>query len=1358
MPSEFHVDSLSGYSTSGTNIRAGIITADLFVGPGISTVALGVAEDGNFEGFANTLNFTGAGVSVFVDNGRADVTITGGGSTTGVSDILAGTGIAVTNTGTVYTITNTGTASTVTPGGSDGSVQYNSVGSFEGDNVFTYDPALQLVSSRFVEATDGVIAENIFPRDGIGDNLTIVGGNQNSDGASGGTLSLIGGEFSNSGPGVAGTGGNVIITGGAGDGGDSVVDGGNVVISGGAAQTGGVEGTVQISDISVASATTTYSPTSDTDLATKIYVDTRTGVVTYADNAGISSYADVAGIATVAEGLTGVPNINVGIITASGLFAPGTDLTGITTNILAGAGITILQDGGNTTIFATGSGIATEAFYAVTAGYATASGIASFATGIPTATSADLGGVIVGTGLTIDPFGNLSVQGSASGIATYFTDKGDLLTSTSAGILSALPRGSDGLVLTVNSSNPTGLEWAEVTGDAANGGQLLLTKNQQNVNPSTRYRINYENIVENTLSNLSYNNGIFTNNTDVTRTYHFSHQATYQVPPTPFGCSHYQRNDYDVWFQKNSHGGFDGTNAYGVTSYANPSFLSGLLQTEHTFTLEPGESVSCWMYIAGVVDFGCSVPAFAGIYGNNAPYATKCLVTEIPALFDAGLPPEVLDARSSAFTVTAQQNTLVPWPNIDQNNISSLTASGTNNTRFTNTGSDTKLLLVNFSTVWSGTNVPIENQNPIDRQAVLWIQKNGLGSTNRFGENVVNNVSFKLSLSTTTVIQLAPNDFFECYMYVDTSSTNKTYTSGGAYESTYLGIQLPANYSTRLNVVEITAPDQLFPGQLSYTVSNQAYTANSNYTIDWNNLAYNSLSTLKLAYDSVNNVNYFKNISNQSRTYVVAYEVSFNGLSNYSEVDSWIQYNSYIPSSNTNRIGQVNLISQNTTAVKTSVLVSITLHPGDGFITKFFANVSGTIGAATFGDTSGTKINIYEVTAVPETNQGITGVVAGEGLEGGGLNGVVTLSIADQVVKPNFTLVSNNFVITGLNSTAPNTVSIYGAASEASGANGGNVLVQGGGKTTTGTCGNVIVEGGNGNSGTNASGGSVIIRGGRSIGTGSTGAVQISDVVVARAATSYVPTNDYDFGTKTYIDNLVANSPAAYADVAGIATFASIGLGLTSGININAGVITATDLFAPGVNLSGIPTTIIAGAGVTIFEDGGNVTIYASGTPGVSTEAIYATIAGYSTNAGISSYSNYAGISTFAVGVTTATDVVQGGVKVGAGLSISLDGVLSTTALSVTGISTDVYEIDTSQIPGIFTISTPTDSSILLPSSATVQGKILYIKDVSGINRTVEIEADTSVGETIDGENFINLYAAYNSYTLLALPNGWGII
>jgi len=56
------------------------------------------------------------------------------------------------------------------------------------------------------------------------------------------------------------------------------------------------------------------------------------GIATFATSAGIATYADISGISTTSQGLTGTPNITVGIITATSLgLGAGSIISGIVT-------------------------------------------------------------------------------------------------------------------------------------------------------------------------------------------------------------------------------------------------------------------------------------------------------------------------------------------------------------------------------------------------------------------------------------------------------------------------------------------------------------------------------------------------------------------------------------------------------------------------------------------------------------------------------------------------------------------------------------------------------------------------------------------------------------------------------------------------------------------------------------------------------------------------------------------------------------------------------------------------------------------------------------------------------------------
>jgi len=95
---------------------------------------------------------------------------------------------------------------------------------------------------------------------------------------------------------------------------------------------------------------------------------TNAGIATYATSSGIATYATNAGIATNSQGLTGTPNISVGIITATSYNGSGSNLTGIVTYISAGSGISVNQNSGNVTITAVGS---SEGSWTVSAGSGT---------------------------------------------------------------------------------------------------------------------------------------------------------------------------------------------------------------------------------------------------------------------------------------------------------------------------------------------------------------------------------------------------------------------------------------------------------------------------------------------------------------------------------------------------------------------------------------------------------------------------------------------------------------------------------------------------------------------------------------------------------------------------------------------------------------------------------------------------------------------------------------------------------------------------------------------------------------------------------------------------------------------------
>ena len=100
------------------------------------------------------------------------------------------------------------------------------------------------------------------------------------------------------------------------------------------------------------------------------------GLSTYSTTAGISTYASVAGIASnaaFAGGLSGTPNINVGVITATRFVGEGSRITGIITTILAGSNVSVAATNGVVTINSTAQEAISTQWTTVNSGIVTTS-------------------------------------------------------------------------------------------------------------------------------------------------------------------------------------------------------------------------------------------------------------------------------------------------------------------------------------------------------------------------------------------------------------------------------------------------------------------------------------------------------------------------------------------------------------------------------------------------------------------------------------------------------------------------------------------------------------------------------------------------------------------------------------------------------------------------------------------------------------------------------------------------------------------------------------------------------------------------------------------------------------------------
>jgi len=110
--------------------------------------------------------------------------------------------------------------------------------------------------------------------------------------------------------------------------------------------------------------------------ATNAGYATQAGEAAFAPYAGISTYATTAGVATNAQGLTGAPNVIVGVITGGLFVGDGSELTGINVGV---------------STFADVAGFATAAGNASTADYASIAGLATAAAGLTGTPNLDVG-------------------------------------------------------------------------------------------------------------------------------------------------------------------------------------------------------------------------------------------------------------------------------------------------------------------------------------------------------------------------------------------------------------------------------------------------------------------------------------------------------------------------------------------------------------------------------------------------------------------------------------------------------------------------------------------------------------------------------------------------------------------------------------------------------------------------------------------------------------------------------------------------------------------------------------------------------------------------------------------------------
>ena len=482
------------------------------------------------------------------------------------------------------------------------------------------------------------------------------------------------------------------------------------------------------------------------------------------------------------------------------------------------------------------------------------------------------------------------------------------------------------------------------------------------------------------LDSLTYSNGIFTNTSTETRIFSFDYQLNLSSVNGSF-----DKTPYYIWFQKGAATGLNPATAYGLSSYVYTSTQTNTLtvqSTSWTFTLAPGEFISCWAsFNAGVLTIGDSSA------GVTSPNATRVNVSEVVGLVTGYQSGGWAEYQFTGTLVTASGDNKFDWnQRVAQGSDFTLTYDATNKTFFNNTG---ETRTYRFDAVMGGS-----RYGGTYSETAFWYNKNNYataGSASRYGMQDFPTPYNPGGLTTqypairtvSWIFTLAPGDNISTWWY-----SSNLFSINGA--TTLPAGTIPNNQICKLRITEIQSTQSPNTGGYYNTAlsSPQAITANTDTLINWSQADANNISTL--AYGS----GIFTCSSDNPRTYLISNQTTFDNASTNNSVSTWLQLDQTASSSSA-RYSYFTGSSGDGTAFTRSYSQVVTLQPGDTFSTWINASVAGDIGVAAFAMTAAasTRLGITDITALLGSRGTINAVIAGVGLSGGGYNGTVTLNL-----------------------------------------------------------------------------------------------------------------------------------------------------------------------------------------------------------------------------------------------------------------------------------------------------------------------------------------------------------------------------
>ena len=1069
--------------------------------------------------------------------------------------IQAGTGIGITyddRFGT-YTITNTAAAAS-TPGGPTGAIQFNNAGVFGGEADFIWDSANNWVRVPAIYgAVDSLTIGATTSGGGAGGLLSLAGGNATANaGQTGGGVSIFAG-----GGGAGGTGGSVTIraasTGGStGNGGDITITGGtgqgatftsgNVVIAPGSVATGATSGTVQISGISAASATATYTPTAATDLATKAYVDAAAdgGVagantqVQFNNNGAFGASSNLTFTAAAGGNPSYLSLQKVQGFDTQGLTVQAGVSGGV--SVLAGDGDGVTPNGGDVTITpgAAGSG-----------GLAGSVNITNISIGQTKAGYTPLTANSLTDKAYVDGLTN-PVAWIPNNTAPTTANNGDFWLNTTQGPFALQQRISgawatndttgaivNNVISTAVNSVPYPTLY-DIIGVGGSGGYNVSTA-LNDIIFATNYTVTSSfnkitNVVTFTFTNTTGNTdlGTLLSGFVVGEKYIFQMANDNEIDWVITSRANGNTAPFPVTFTARI---ADQTDiSYAVSVLAA---VSGATVTDYEIT---GLGKNIFNGVSGID------PAVRGVLAPNSsttgsflywtapsnppggPYAIpRWKLVGIADMIQAGAGIGVTyDDQGGAYTITNSN----PGPSYNVNTplIPTVLATPGDGT-FTNSGDSSGVYTLGLVIIFTG-------DPSYTRYTVT-------GSTYNPGD-----------LTTTTSV--TPNWSTSGF----TPATNATTSSTTVAPIAFLnpGNNITFDYYTLQDAITINATTQTTPA------------AGANTQVQYNNNGAFGAEA-DFAYVAGTNTLTVGNITGTAANFSLV-----------TPAQATAEANGY----------------------------NITIAPGDGGTGQGVGGVLTLRGGGgTYGGDVNITGAVSSVAAGFSGSVYINGGAPGTATAEGGtveIRGSATVNLVNGTAG-NLTLAGGSVIgaggaggdtyVSGGNAADPGGLILFGGSSTVTGGTGGDVTITGGliasGTGTSGTGGNIVISGGTGAGVTNVVGGSVSIAGGAGAGTGNRGGVSITDITGASAKASYTPSANTDLTTKSYVDGKFVpggtngqvqfNFNGAFGGDAGLVydyqsdtlTLPSIVSGNAT-LSLTAGTQTAT-------NSAGHDISVIAGAG-----------------------------------------------------------------------------------------------------------------------------------------------------------------------------------